>query len=110
MRVMVEKLLNQFGTDVTVGDRRVRAIFQGMTGNMERLAVPEPGVLGLESRKRYVYIGPLEPQLQEDETVTVAGKEYRIRTAQQISGGSGPVYTWAMCVEKGRGDDWGMNC
>lgn len=106
---MVKKLLNQHGMDILVGERAVRALFQPVTGRLERLAQQEPGPLGLQSRQRYVYIGPLEPELREDDTLTVAGKGYIVRTAQQVMGSNGPVYTWAMCVEKGREDTWGTS-
>lgn len=107
---MVEKLLNQHGMEVQLGERTVRALFQPVTGRLERLAIQEPGPLGLQSRQRYVYIGPLEPQLREDDVLTVAGKGYIVRSVQQVMGSGGPVYTWAMCVEKGREDTWGTSC
>lgn len=109
MRNMVEKLLNQHGMEVRLGGRTVRALFQPVTGRLERLAVQAPGPLGMEGRKRYVYIGPLEPELREDDLLAAAGKEYIVRTAQQVMGSNGPVYTWAMCVEKGQEDAWGMS-
>lgn len=109
MRNMVEKLLNQHGMEVRLGARTVRALFQPATGRLERLALQEPGPLGLESRKRYVYIGPLEPELHEDDVLSVEGKGYIVRTVQSVAGSNGPVYTWAMCVEKGREDAWGMS-
>lgn len=106
---MVEKLLTQHGMDVRIGELTVRALFQPVTGRLERLAERMPGVLGTERRSRYVYIGPVEPELREDMTLAVAGREYLIRTAQWIPGNDGPAYTWAMCVEKGREDTWGMS-
>lgn len=109
MRRMVEKLLKQYGMEVAVGEATVRALFQPVTGKLERLALNQPGMIGLESRKRYVYIGPVEPELRNGMAVAVAGKEYYIRTAQQIPGNDGPAYTWAMCVEKGGEDQWGMS-
>ena len=39
----------------------------------------------------------------------VDGRGYRVRTAGAIPGGNGPVYTWAMCVEKGREEPWGAS-
>ena len=106
---MVEKLLDQNGMEVKVGEKAVRALFQPVTGKLERLAERVPGLLGTESRSRYVYIGPVEPELKADMVLTVAGRGYLVRTAQQIPGSDGPVYTWAMCVEKGREDRWGMS-
>lgn len=101
MRGMVEKLLRQHGMDLYLGEKTVRGLFQPVIGKLERLAKLEPGVLGLESRKRYVYIGPLDPEPKEDMVLTVRGKAYLVRTAHRIMGPAGPVYSWAMCVEKG---------
>ena len=107
MRRMVEKLLGQYGMQISVEGREVRAVFQPMTGKLERLAVHSPGPLGLEGQLRYVYIGPVEPELREGMTLQVSGRSYRVRTAGAIQGSNGPVYTWAMCVEKGRSEPWG---
>ncbi len=105
MRAMVERLLGQYGMDIRVEQRTVRALFQPVTGSVERLALQDPGPLGLQSRQRYLYIGPVEPELRMDMELTVAGKRYAVRTAHQISGNDGPTYSWAMCVEKGRDAD-----
>lgn len=101
---MVEKLLRQYGVDLLLGERPVRGLFQSVVGKLDRLARLEPGALGLESRKRYVYIGPLDPEPQEDMVLLVQGKEYVIRAAHRIMGPDGPLYSWAMCVEKGSGN------
>ena len=101
MRGMVEKLLRQHGMDLDLGGRAVRGIFQPVVGKLERLGTLEMGPLGLQSRKRYVYIGPLDPGPQEDMVLTVRGKAYVVRTTHRITGPDGPVYSWAMCVEKG---------
>ena len=106
MRKMVEKLLKQHGMEIRVEGRTVRALFQSVTGKMERLAERVPGLLGVESGKRWIYIGPVEPQLREDQELTVEGRSYLVRSAQQITGNDGPAYTWAMCVEKGREEPW----
>ena len=105
MRVMVEKLLGQYGMEIRVGEVTVRGLFQPVTGRMERLALPDPGPLGLQSRQRYLYIGPVEPRVQPDTELAVAGKRYTVRSAHWIDGNDGPAYSWAMCVEKGYGTD-----
>lgn len=102
---MVEKLLNQNGSEVRVAGRTVRAVFQPVTGKLERLAQLDPGPLGLQSRQQYLYIGPVEPRLRLDMELTAAGKGYLVRSAHWIHGGNGPVYSWAICVEKGRSAD-----
>ena len=109
MRKMVEKLLTQYGTVVTVAGQQVRALFQPVTGKLERLAVPKMGPLGYEDRERYIYIGPVEPELRVDMELAAAGKCCVIRSVHEIFGDNGPVYCWALCVEKGREDTWGTN-
>ena len=104
MRKMVEKLLWQHGMDIRLGDRTVRGLLQPVVGKLDRLAKLEAGPLGLQSRQRYVYIGPLEPEPCRDMVLTVGGKGYIVRTAHRISGSGGPVYSWAMCVEMGGQD------
>lgn len=103
---MVEKLLAQYGTPVVVDGRPARGLFQPVTGKLERLAVPVAGPLGYEDRERYIYIGPLEPEVRVDMELTVAEKCYMVRSAHQIYGDNGPVYCWALCVEKGREQTW----
>ena len=104
MRAMVEKLLRQHGMDIRLGERTVRGLLQPVAGKLDRLARLDPGPLGLQTRQRYVYIGPLDPEPCQDMVLTVSGKGYTIRSAHQIAGPNGPVYSWAMCVETGGRD------
>ncbi len=105
MRSMVERILRQYGRDMNVarGQERFssRGFFQSVTGKLERLSKAQPGPLGLESRKQFLLFLPVEPELQEDDVVTVEGKAYQVRTVQQVSGTGEGVYQWAMCVEMG---------
>lgn len=113
MRRMVEKMMNSHGRDMVVerggAEVKVRGFFQPVTGKAERLALQEMGALGMESRERFIYIGPAEPEVEKGDLVTVAGKAYHARSAACIWGDGQPVYCWAMCVEKGGEDLWGSN-
>ena len=102
---MVEKLLRQYGMEIRVGNQAARGLFQPVTGKLDRMALQDPGPAGLQSRGRYIYIGPLEPEVREDMVLTVAGGDYTVRSARQIPGINGPLYCWAMCVEKGQKAD-----
>lgn len=110
---MVEKILTGYGREMTLrlgsGEYTVRGFFQSVTGKNEGLARLDPGPLGLISGMRYVYIGPAEPSVGEGDVLEVDGKKYRVRNAALVEGAGSPVYTWAMCVEKGREDTWGLN-
>ncbi len=105
MRRMVEKLLRQFGEELLVGGQPARGLFQSVTGKWEHLARMDVGPIGWERRKRFVYIGPLEPEAREDMVIVRGGKEYLIRAVQEVQG----AYLWAICVEKGREDTWGQS-
>ena len=99
---MIGKLLEQHGIRVQLENRTVRALFQPVTGRLERLSLREPEPLGCGNGKRFIYIGPVEPLPREDGTITVAGQSYLVRACHLIDGNDGPAYCWAMCVEKGR--------
>lgn len=110
MRRMVEKLLRQYGVEMTLdGETPVFGFLQPVIGKTEQLAAAHPGPLGLENAKRYVYIGPLEPQPVENGQISLNGSVYLVRTVQEIQGANGPVYVWGMCVEKGGDDQWGAS-
>lgn len=87
----------------------LRGFFQPVTGKVERLALAQMGPLGQESRERFIYIGPVEPEAMEGDLVAAGDGEYHVCSAQVIWGDNGPVYCWAMCVEKGCEDSWGLN-
>lgn len=110
---MVEKLLRQFGRELSVQgqteEMQVFGLLQPLTGSHQRLAQAHRGVLGLENPAQYLYIGPVEPEPKPGERILAGKKAYIVRTSELIYGAGGPVYCWAMCVEKGGGDDWAMN-
>lgn len=105
--------MNCYGRELTLerdgAAFAVRGFFQPVTGKVERLVLPEVGTLGLESRERFVYIGPAEPEAVQGDLLTVEGKRYHIRSAQVIWGNGQPVYCWGMCVEMGGEDLWGSS-
>lgn len=102
---MVESLLRQYGGEVMLGEQSVRGLLQPVTGKLERLARLSPGPLGLQNRQQYIYIGPLEPAPKADMVLTAGGKGYMVRTAHSIAGPDGPLYSWAVCVERGELSD-----
>lgn len=109
---MVEKLLRQYGVEMVLhnqdGDESVRALLQPVTGKNEHLAKLHRQVLGRENPMQYLYIGPVAPAPEVQGRIAVGEKEYRVRLVEQIHGAGESVYCWAMCVEKGGADQWGM--
>lgn len=113
MRRMVEKMMICHGRDLILnrGEEQfsLRGFLQPVTGKVERLALVQMGPLGEESRDRFIYIGPVEPEAERDDLILAEERQYRVCSAQVIWGTDGPVYCWAMCVEKGSEDQWGSN-
>lgn len=113
MRRMVEKMMVCHGRDLVLirgGEQfSLRGFLQPVTGKVERLALVKMSPLGEESRERFIYIGPAEPEAVQDDRILAGNREYRVCTAQVIWGDGEPVYCWAMCVEKGSEDNWGSN-
>ena len=113
MRQMVEKILNTYGSAVTLShegqSRQVRAFFQPVRSKSWSYLSGEYSPLGEVPRGQYVYIGPVEPEAAVGDTVTVEGRSYWLRRSELILDRSGPVYCWGMCVEKGGEDTWGQS-
>ena len=113
MRRMVEKMMNCHGRDLILirGEEQfsLRGFLQPVTGKVERLAMAQMGPLGQENRERYIYIGPVEPEACQGDLIAAGGLMVHVRSSQVIWGNNGPVYCWAMCVEKGSEDNWGSN-
>lgn len=106
---MVEKILLRYGKPIQVGEQTVMGFLQPVTGKGANMAQVTAGAAGLEQRKQYVYIGPLEPALELDDVLESENRAYIVRRAERIDGIGGAVYQWAMCVEKGAEDTWGLN-
>ncbi len=113
MRTTIEKILRLYGKGMLLRhegrEYPVEAFWQVAIGKTERHANLQPGIIGLEDKTRYIYIGPMEPVAAAGDTVVVDGKEFLVRDAQVIYGGSEGVYRWGICAEKGGVPSWEMN-
>lgn len=113
MRRMVEKIFRCHGRQMQAAHDgktlAVRGFFQAVTGKGQNMARFSVGPLGTEETGQFVYFGPVEPELEEGDELTVEGKEYILRRSEVIDGVNGPAYRWAMCVEKGGAEEWGLS-
>ena len=111
MRQMVETLLRQYGTDMTIDngveEKTVRGFFRAVNSSswqsIESVATP----LGEISRGQYAYIGPASVSVREGDSLLLGGREYLFRRVEPYWYGSEQVYLWGLCVEKGVNDTWG---
>ena len=113
MRGAVERMLDRFGLALRL--RRggeewpVKAFFQSVRSKSWDFSDSDYSPLGEIPRGRYVYMGPLEPEAAAGDTIRVGSKAYLVRRSEIVRDGRGPVYCWALCLEKGGEDTWGRS-
>lgn len=111
MRGMVDKILQQYGTRMTLtcedGERTVRGFFQPVQSKSFQNMIHVEHPLGLVERGQYVYIGSAAETVQEGDGLEVDGREYVVRRTEPYYYGSEAVYIWGLCAEKGGDDAWG---
>ena len=108
---MINTILKKYGTAMMLcrgtESWEVRAFFQPVRSKSWETSDSDYSPLGEIPRGRYVYIGPLEPEAAAGDTVRLEDKAYLMRRSEIIRDGSGPVYCWGLCLEKGGADHWG---
>ena len=113
MRGMLEKILSCYGKSLEIhcadGVKCVRAFLQPVTGRAENMSAIENSPLGKREKWQYVYIGPVEPAVEEGDMLECPEGKFLLRRCERVDGIGGPAYRWGMCVRKGAEDTWGLN-
>ena len=113
MRGVVERMMDKYGTAVRLcrnGEEwPLKAFFQSVRSKSWDFSDSDYSPLGEIPRGRHVYIGPLEPEAATGDTIRVGEKAYLVRRSEIVRDGSGPLYCWALCLEKGGEDTWGRS-
>lgn len=108
---MVEKILNCYGSEILI--RRlgtaVPGFLQPVRGKGQNMVRKEVGPLGMTQPEQYVFIGPVEPELQVDDILELEGRCYVLRRAERVGGTGEAAYQWGMCVQRGGVDTWGSS-
>ena len=111
MRTMVERLMRQHGTDMTIvsgeENKTVRGFFRAVNSGSWQSMESEATLLGEISRGQYAYMGPVEAAVKEGDTILLGDKGYLLRRVEAYYYGNAPVYQWGLCVERGVNDTWG---
>ena len=113
MQGVVARMMEKYGTRVAIcrGNARweIKAFFQSVRSKSWDVSDSDYSPLGEIPRGRYVYIGPLEPEAAAGDTLWVGNKAYLVRRSEIVRDGSGPLYCWGLCLEKGGEDTWGRS-
>ena len=105
MKKLLDRILARYGQTALryrVGEvQRVQAFFWSVNStswqNMERLLLP----LGEVPRGQYICVLPAGVTAAAEDTLEVNGRQYLLRKLEEMCLGTGPVYQWGLCVEKG---------
>ena len=113
MEEMISRILKSYGSSLTLYQdgkaNNLRAFFRPVQSKSWSYLEGEYSPLGEIPRGQYVYIGPADPKAEVGDEIRINYTFYRVRRSEVIMGFSGPVYCWAMCVEKGGADTWGRS-
>lgn len=111
MRGTVEKVMANYGTDLTIvsnGERKTaRGFFRAVNSKSWQSMESEATLLGEITRGQYVYMGPVGTAVQEGDALELGDKVYLFRRVERYYYGNEAVYQWGLCVEKGVNDTWG---
>lgn len=111
MRKSVERILEKYGTDLTIlaADKNftVRGFFRAVNSQSWQSMESEASLLGEITRGQYVYMGPAGVTIREGDTLVLGERNYLFRRVEPYYYGNQAVYQWGLCVEKGVNDIWG---
>ena len=111
MRGTIENVLQRYGTDMRLShggkEITVRGFFRAVNSKSWQSMEYEASPLGEISRGQYAYIGPVNVEAEEGDTLVLGEKTYLFRRVEPYWYGNQPVYIWGLCVEKGVNDTWG---
>ena len=111
MREMIDAILHQYGSALTVQrpdgtEKELRGFVQPVTSsgwqNMKKVIHP----LGQLPTGQYVYIGPSDGMLGEDDLVVCMGETYRVLRCEALSLADEVLYTWGLLKKAGGEDPW----
>lgn len=112
MRKMMDGIFERYGMPATIhtaaGELPIKVFFHSVNSNswqnMERQFSP----LGEVPRGQYICVLPAHVAAEPEDTLIVSGRRYLLRRIEEMAMFTGAVYHWALCVEKGSEDTWGM--
>ena len=103
--------MDRYGTDLTITSdgvsKTVRGFFRAVNSQSWQSMESEASLLGEITRGQYAYIGPVDANIREGDTITLGSRTYLFRRTETYYYSNEPVYLWGLCVEKGVNDTWG---
>lgn len=111
MKRMIDAILAGYGSPVTIlyadgARKQTRAFVQPVTEKgwqgIQKTMLP----LGQSPVGRFVYIGPAEQKLKEEDAVVYDGKTFEVRRAETLEVAGQALYIWGLLTIRGGDDPW----
>lgn len=110
MRERIDKILAQYGSEMLLaqadGERTVRAFLQPVTASSREVVRKAVGHLGELPGGRWVYIGPADAPLREEDRIVLRGERFRVRQAELLVVAEEALYVWALLQKDGGEAAW----
>jgi len=110
VRQMVDKILNSYGTVLTLRHNGKDVAFKGFLqpgrSLSQRSSLRRISPLGEIFGDTYLYIGPAGQEAQVGDILMQGGNLYELRQLETVMYQNTPIYLWGLCVRKGGEDSW----
>ena len=107
----LKRLMARYGTAMTLlrGDNElpVKAFLQESRSQSQENAQRAFGPLGEVPKGLFVYLGPVEPEVDAGDLLQYGYRIFEFRRAETVMVGEEKAYIWGLCVEKGGDTQWG---
>ena len=110
MRPAIEKVMRRYGLQMTLARPEETCVFRGIfqhTGskdwhNMEK----SYSLLGQIPRGQYMVMAPIGVRLEMGDRLLVGERRFSVRRVETVYWQNRALYSWGLCVELGRDDQW----
>ena len=87
--------------------RAIRGFFHPVSSGSWQSMTPKATVLGEVSQGQYTYLGPVEADAREGDSLLVGQKRYLLLRVEDYCCDNTPLYQWGLCVERTGEGTWG---
>lgn len=110
MKTRIRRILEGYGSDMKLiradGAKTVRAFLQPVTAKSWEAMRRTIETLGEVPATRYVYIGPPDETIKEDDEVEFREERYRVCRAETLTLAGQALYSWGLLKKEGGEDPW----
>ena len=112
MTCTMDKIFTRYGSLMTrhrgPEEMQFRGFLQPFRSKSQLHTYPKFTPLGQRGAGPYVLLAPATAELEQEDTVSVADRQYTLKRIEPIMAKDTVVYYWGLCVEKEVDEPWGL--